>query len=113
MVPSKFSFFFNLVEKNSFLVKKILSVSKMASTVQVTENCLADHLSRAQGKHHVRTWNVRTMYKTGKAAQIEMEMLAYRLTLLGLCETIWKRGRLKNSWRRVRDERSKPQMATV
>ena len=35
------------------------------------------------------TWNVRTMYKAGKAAQIAAEMTTYNLSILGLCETRW------------------------
>ena len=35
------------------------------------------------------TWNVRTMYKAGKAAQIANEMTTYKLAILGLCETRW------------------------
>ena len=42
------------------------------------------------------TWNVWTMYETGKAVQIAIEMRAYRLALLGLCETRWiQAGRMK------------------
>ena len=35
------------------------------------------------------TWNVRTMYETGKAFQIAAEMRAYNLALLGISETRW------------------------
>ena len=35
------------------------------------------------------TWNVRTMYEAGKAAQIAAEMTTYNLSILGLCETRW------------------------
>ena len=37
----------------------------------------------------VGTWNVRTIYETGKTAQIAAEMSQYKLTILGLCETRW------------------------
>jgi exonuclease III len=37
----------------------------------------------------IGTWNVRTMYESGKAAQIAAEMRNYKLTLLGICETRW------------------------
>lgn len=37
----------------------------------------------------VATWNVRTMYETGKAAQVAKEMERYDVSLLGLCETRW------------------------
>jgi len=33
------------------------------------------------------TWNVRTMYKAGKAAQIALEMTTYKLSILGICDT--------------------------
>ena len=40
LVTCKFSFFFNLGEKNSSIVKrKFLSVTKMASTIYETDNC--------------------------------------------------------------------------
>ena len=38
---------------------------------------------------NVGTWNVRTMYETGKTAQIATEMKRYNLTLLGISETHW------------------------
>ena len=37
----------------------------------------------------VGTWNVPTMYETGKTAQIAAEMRRYKLAVLGLCETRW------------------------
>ena len=37
----------------------------------------------------VGTWNVHTMYETGKTAQIAAEMSRYKLAILGLCETRW------------------------
>ena len=46
MVTCKFSFFFNLVDKNSFTVKKIFCVAKMASTVYETEICSAGYQSK-------------------------------------------------------------------
>ena len=38
---------------------------------------------------NIGTWNVRTMYETGKAAQIAAEMRNYKLSVLGLAETRW------------------------
>ena len=38
---------------------------------------------------NIGTWNVRTMYETGKAAQIAAEMCNYKLSVLGLAETRW------------------------
>ena len=37
----------------------------------------------------VGTWNVRTMYEVGKAAQIAKEMRRYNIQLLGICESRW------------------------
>jgi exonuclease III len=35
------------------------------------------------------TWNVRTMYQSGKAAQIAKEMHKYKIEVMGLSETRW------------------------
>ena len=35
------------------------------------------------------TWNVRTMYEAGKAAQISAKVTTYKLSILGICETRW------------------------
>ena len=35
------------------------------------------------------TWNVRTMYETGKTFQVAAEMRAYNLIVLGISETRW------------------------
>lgn len=37
----------------------------------------------------IGTWNVRTLWETGKCAQAVKEMNRYHLTLLGMCETRW------------------------
>ena len=37
----------------------------------------------------IASWNVRTMYETGKSAQVCTEMKRYRLHVLGLSETHW------------------------
>ena len=39
----------------------------------------------------VATWNVRTMYETGKTAQIAAEMSRYKLAIPSPCETRWTR----------------------
>ena len=43
------------------------------------------------GKRAIRmgTWNVRTMFETGKTFQVAAEMRAYNLALLGISETRW------------------------
>jgi len=37
----------------------------------------------------IGTWNIRTLYETGKTAQVSREMHRYNLKILGLCETRW------------------------
>ncbi|KAK6975851.1 hypothetical protein BgiMline_022236 [Biomphalaria glabrata] len=37
----------------------------------------------------IGTWNVRTMYETGKTAQVAAEMKMYKLTILGISESRW------------------------
>ncbi|KAK6962103.1 hypothetical protein BgiMline_032176 [Biomphalaria glabrata] len=37
----------------------------------------------------IGTWNVRTMYETGKSAQVAAGMKKYNLTILGISESIW------------------------
>ena len=38
----------------------------------------------------IGTWNVRTMYESGKPAQVANEMQAYCLDILGISEARWK-----------------------
>ena len=40
-------------------------------------------------KTNIGTWNVRTLYQTGKTAQLTKEMRRLNLTILGVCETRW------------------------
>ena len=40
-------------------------------------------------KTMIGTWNIRTLYETGKSTQVCQEMHRYNLKLLGLCETRW------------------------
>ena len=45
---------------------------------------------------NIRMWNIRTMFESGKTAQVAREMHNYNLVLLGLCETRWKQsGKLR------------------
>ena len=37
----------------------------------------------------IATWNIRTMYESGKTTQVAQEMRNYNISLLGLCETRW------------------------
>ncbi|CAH8868299.1 unnamed protein product [Trichobilharzia szidati] len=47
------------------------------------------NLLAPKGKVCVETWNVRTMYKIGKASQIANEMKRYGIQVLGICESRW------------------------
>ena len=40
-------------------------------------------------KTKIASWNVRTMYETGKAAQVAKEMKRYDIQILGICESRW------------------------
>ena len=37
----------------------------------------------------IGAWNVRTMYETGKTAQVVKEMSRYRISILGISEMRW------------------------
>lgn len=40
-------------------------------------------------KTRIGTWNIRTLYESGKLAQVTSEMERYNMKVLGLCETRW------------------------
>ena len=47
---------------------------------------------------NIGTWNIRTMFESGKTAQVAREMHNYNLVVLGLCETRWKQsGQLRRT----------------
>ncbi|KAL8605837.1 hypothetical protein ACOMHN_051446 [Nucella lapillus] len=46
-------------------------------------------LLTTKAKTRIGTWNIRTLYETGKSAQVSREMHRYNLKILGLCETRW------------------------
>ena len=46
-------------------------------------------LLTTKAKVRIGTWNIRTLYETGKSAQVCREMHRYNLKMLGLCETRW------------------------
>ncbi|XP_052271383.1 craniofacial development protein 2-like [Dreissena polymorpha] len=50
---------------------------------------LPTHLLSMKATTKVGTWNVRTMYETGKAAQVANEMKRYNIQVLGICECRW------------------------
>ena len=43
----------------------------------------------AKTKTRIGFWNVRTMYETGKLAQVTAEMRCYKLHILGVSESRW------------------------
>ena len=45
----------------------------------------------AKTKTMIGFWNVRTMYETGKLAQVTAEMRRYNLHILGISESRWTR----------------------
>ena len=55
-------------------------------------------LLNAKHKTRIGFWNVRTMYDTGKLAQVTSEMRRYNLDILGVSESRWTgSGRLRTS----------------
>jgi len=46
-------------------------------------------LLTTKAKTRIGTWNIRTLYETGKSAQVCSEMHRYNLKILGLSETRW------------------------
>ena len=47
------------------------------------------NLLSAKSTTYIGTWNVRTLYEAGKAAQVAREMDRYKLDILGLSEVRW------------------------
>ena len=46
-------------------------------------------LAKPNQQLRVAAWNVRTLYETGKTAQVAKEMRRYRLDILGISEMRW------------------------
>lgn len=61
----------------------------------LTEANQLTNLLTMKAKTKIGTWNVRTMYETGKAAQIAREMERYNIQILGICESRWNGSGLK------------------
>ncbi|RUS92092.1 hypothetical protein EGW08_000116 [Elysia chlorotica] len=53
------------------------------------EASLPTVLLTTKTKTRIGTWNIRTLYETGRIAQVSKEMKEYSLKILGLCETRW------------------------
>ena len=64
---------------------------RMTSGGQTRKEAFDLTKSLTSPRHQVRvgTWNVRTMYETGKTAQVIKEMQRYKLNILGLSEVRW------------------------
>ena len=63
----------------------------MTSRNQSREEVSTPKESLAKPRHQVRVaaWNVRTMYETGKTAQVVREMKRYDISILGISEMRW------------------------
>ena len=48
-----------------------------------------DKLLSTKYRTRLGTWNVRTLYQTGRCAQVGAEMNRYNIEVLGLCEVRW------------------------
>ena len=48
-----------------------------------------ESLANPKVTRRIGTWNVRTMYATGKSAQVMREMRRYHLDILGISECRW------------------------
>ena len=72
----------NLIEEESSRVELMTCTGESPSEAGVPTTLLTT-------KTRIGTWNIRTLYETGKSAQVRQEMHRYNLKLLGLCETRW------------------------
>ena len=75
-----------------------LDLSKAGCPERVRINPLGESGQEAQGrksllqlksKIRIGCWNVRTLYQTGKLAQLAKEMRRYKLSIIGVCESRW------------------------
>ena len=55
----------------------------------LTEAARPTPLLTPRKQTRIATWNVRTMFETGKTRQIAREMKNYKIGILGLSETRW------------------------
>ena len=53
------------------------------------EATLPTNLLATRATTNIGSWNIRTLYESGRAAQVIKEMRSYNIKLLGLCETRW------------------------
>ena len=57
-------------------------------TLQGVDTPTADFL-KPKEKTRIACWNVRTLYQTGKLAQVVREFQNYGLDILGVCKASW------------------------
>ena len=74
----------NLVEEGSSRVEPMTCTGESPREAGAPTTLLT-----TKTKTRIGTWNIRTLYETGKSAQVCQEMHRYNLKLLGLCETRW------------------------
>ena len=74
----------NLVEEESSRVQLVKCTCESPREAGVPTTLLT-----TRTKTRIGTWNSRTLYETGKSAQVRQEMHRYNLKLLGLCDTRW------------------------
>lgn len=63
--------------------------SMMPSSVSLLEATKRTTIISTRTTTNIGTWNVRTMFETGKTAQVAAEMRRYNLDLLGISESRW------------------------
>ena len=75
-----------------------LDLSKAGCPGRVRMNPLGESRQEAQrrksllelkSKIRIGCWNVRTLYQSGKLAQLAKEMRRYKLSIIGVCESRW------------------------
>ena len=74
----------NLVEEESSRVELMTCTGESPREAGVPTTLLT-----TKTKTRIGTWNIRTLYETGKSAQVRQEMHRYNLKLLGRGETRW------------------------
>ena len=63
-------------------------MTAVSQTWQGVDTPTADSL-KPKEKTKIACWNVRTLYQTGKFAQVVREFQNYGLNILGVCEACW------------------------
>ena len=74
----------NLVEEESSCAELMMCTGESPREAGAPTTLLT-----TKTKTRIGIWNIRTLYETGKSAQVCQEMHRYNMKLLGLCETRW------------------------